>query len=182
MGNAGARLTMCLRGGHARGLNFSCTRLLGARSLLRFSLRAVHWLVKQVLNTKNAFISITDTGKTFMRWKIIILYLTYLYLVERNTSPKIGAIFKPDPNRITWPCGKGSLEGSLNPPPTPLPHSLHHPCTPCWCKQRFLYYSTVSVGFAETRVQDRMNASRSASMRHSGPGLGLNLEPVLWSS
>lgn len=29
-----------------------------------------------------------------MLWKILILYLTYLYLVERNTSPKIGAIFK----------------------------------------------------------------------------------------
>ena len=61
------------------------------------------------------------------------------------------------------------------PPPTPPLYTL--------LMQRAisLLGSAVSVGFAETRNQDRMNASRSASLRHSGPGLGLNLEPVITS-
>ena len=114
-----------------------------------------------------------------MRWKIIILYLTCTWL-NGTLLQKLAPSLKRDPNRITWPCGKGSPEGSLNPPPTPPP-----PTPPLYTLLMqtaiSLLGSAVSVGFAETRNQDRMNASRSASLRHSGPGLGLNLEPVITS-
>jgi len=104
---------------------------------------------------KNAFVSITDTGKTFMRWKITILYLTCTWLnrtLLQKLAPSLRALCKED-HMALWEGLTRGLPAPTPPPPTP--------------------YTT------QTRGQDRMNASRSASMRHSGPGLGLNLEPVV---
>ena len=77
-----------------------------------------------------------------MRWKIIILYLTCTWL-NGTLLQKLAPSLKRDPNRITWPCGKGSLEGSLNPTPTPPPPTPY--TTPVHLAHAYSDFSTTRL-------------------------------------